>query len=84
MLHKKISTATYVIQYGEHDPEYAGFANDTRKEIFKKLHRISNKSITKTYYMEGEILIRDLFLTEMIVPMRKNGVYRIFGSALKN
>ena len=47
-----------------------------KKEINEKLNLL-NKSLIKTYWLEHELVMNNLFPNEMIVPVRKNAKYRI-------
>ena len=58
------------------DPKYVGFAISTKNEINTKINLL-NKSLTKTYWLEHELVINNLFPIEMIVPIRKNAIYRL-------
>ena len=73
---KKIRTSIYAIAYGSLIPEYVCFVIHTKKEIKKKLDKL-NESLTKTYYLEEEILMHGLFPREMIVPAREKAIYRL-------
>ena len=73
---KKFCTAIYVIEYGNNDPKYVGFAISTKNGINTKINLL-NKSLTKTYWLEHELVINNLFPIEMIVPIRKNAIYRL-------
>ena len=46
------------------------------KKLKKKLDKL-NESLTKTYYLEEEILMHGLFPREMILPAREKAVYRL-------
>ena len=46
------------------------------KESNEKLNLL-NKSLIKTYWLEHELVMNNLFPNEMIVPIRKNAKYRI-------
>ena len=84
MSHQKIKTAIYAIEYSNLNPENVGFAIHTIKEINNRLNQL-NQSLTKTYYLEEEILMHGLFPREMIVSVRENAAYRLIkGSDIIN
>ena len=77
---KKIHSAIYVMKHGHEHSEYAGFANLPEKEIFARLRKLNTKSVTNTYWLEGEEVPAFVLLTrEMIVPIRQK--YRINNGA---
>ena len=73
---QKFCTDIYVTEYGNNEPNYVGFAISTKSEINNKLNEL-NKSLTKTYWLEHEFILNNLFPSEMIVPIRKNTIRRI-------
>ena len=72
---KKIHSAIYVMKHGQEHSEYAGFANLPEKEIFARLRKLNTKSVTNTYWLEGEVPAFVLLTRKTIVPIRQK--YRI-------
>ena len=77
MSSKKIHTAIYVMRYGQEYCEYASFAVLPTAKILKKLHELSHQSLTKSYWLEQEIVTQNMLPIGMIVPIKEKAIYRI-------